>query len=138
MPITLNTAAAKAASLSIDRWGGDATSRYNYLLDVTSSASDWYFENQYGLAGGTQSNSSFNAQVTADASVGARTIGTVPVNGWVAKDGTSCSFPQSTYPNQQAATSDRRWPRLRQRSLPQRSEWLHKFPGLHHHRQQSH
>ncbi len=97
---TLNTTAAKSAALSIDRWGGDATSRYNYQLDVTSSASDWYFENQYGLAGGSQSNSSFNAQVTADASVGARTIGTVPVNGWVAKDGTSCSFPQSTYPNQ--------------------------------------
>ena len=99
---TLNSAAAKAASLSIDRWGGDATSRYNYQLDVTSSASDWYFENQYGLAGGTESNSSFNAQVAADASVGAKTIGTVPVNGWVAKDGTSCSFPQSTYPSQLA------------------------------------
>ena len=104
---TLNTTAAKAAALSIDRWGGDATSRYNYLLDVTSSASDWYFENQYGLAGGTQSNSSFNAQVTADASVGARTIGTVPVNGWIAKDGTSCSFPVATYPNQAQVDSGR-------------------------------
>ena len=104
---TLNANAAKAAALSIDRWGGDATSRYNYQLDVTSSASDWYFENQYGLAGGTESNSSFNAQVTADASVGARTIGTVPVNGWVAKDGTSCSFPVATYPNQAQVDSGR-------------------------------
>ena len=104
---TLNENAAKAAGLSIDRWGGDATSRYNYQLDVTSSASDWYFENQFGLAGGTQSNSSFNAQVTADASIGARTIGTVPVNGWVAKDGTSCSFPAVTYPNQQKVDSGR-------------------------------
>jgi hypothetical protein len=99
---TLNTAAAKAAALTIDRWGGDATSRYNYKLDVTSSASDWFFENQYGLAGGSESNSSFNTQVAADASVGAKTIGTVPVNGWVAKDGTSCSFPQSIYPDQLA------------------------------------
>jgi Glycoside hydrolase family 44 len=104
---TLNTAAAKTAALSIDRWGGDATSRYNYQLDVTNSASDWYFENQYGLAGGSESNSSFNAQVTADASVGARTIGTVPVNGWVAKDGTSCSFPVATYPNQAQVDSGR-------------------------------
>ena len=104
---TLNSSAAKAAAISIDRWGGDATSRYNYLLDVTSSASDWYFENQYGLAGGSESNSSFNAQVTADASVGARTIGTVPVNGWVAKDGTSCSFPVATYPNQAQVDSGR-------------------------------
>jgi len=104
---TLSPTAAKAAGLTIDRWGGDATSRYNYLLDVTSSAGDWYFENQYGLAGGSQSNSAFNSQVAADQTVGSRTMGTVPVNGWVAKDGTSCSFPVSTYPNQQHVDSGR-------------------------------
>jgi hypothetical protein len=103
----LTTTAGRAANIGIDRWGGDATSRYNYLLDVTSSASDWYFENQYGLAGGSQSNSSFNAQVAADQSIGAKTIGTLPVNGWVAKDGTSCSFPTATYPGQQATDSGR-------------------------------
>jgi hypothetical protein len=98
---------AKAANITIDRWGGNATSRYNYQLDVTNSASDWYFENHYGLAGGTQSNSSFNAQVAADKAIGARTIGTVPVLGWIAKDGTSCSFPVSTYPNQQKVDAGR-------------------------------
>lgn len=103
----LVTSAGKAANISIDRWGGDATSRYNYTLDVTSSASDWYFENQIGLAGGTESNSSFNAQVTADQGIGARTLGTLPVNGWVAKDGTSCSFPIATYPGQQQVDSSR-------------------------------
>ena len=104
---TLDPAAEKAAGLTIDRWGGNATSRYNYQLDVTSSASDWYFENQYGMPGGSQTNSSFNTQVTADRAVGARTIGTVPVNGWVAKDGTSCSFPVATYPNQQKVDAGR-------------------------------
>jgi Glycoside hydrolase family 44/Bacterial Ig-like domain (group 2) len=103
----LTTTTGKAANIGIDRWGGDATSRYNYTLDVTSSASDYFFENQNGLAGGSQSNSSFNAQVTADQSVGARTIGTLPVNGWVAKDGTSCSFPVATYPGQQSADNSR-------------------------------
>ena len=83
---TLSPAAAKAVNLSVNRWGGDATSRYNYLLDVTSSASDWYFENQIGMPGGTQANSSFNAMVTADAAMGTKTMGTVPVLGWVAKD----------------------------------------------------
>ena len=104
----LVTSAGKAANISIDRWGGDATSRYNYTLDVTSSASDWYFENQVGLAGGTESNSSFNAQVTADQVIGARSLGTLPVNGWVAKDGTSCSFPIATYPGQQTVSPDNR------------------------------
>jgi hypothetical protein len=97
----LDPAAAKAVNLSIDRWGGNATSRYNYLLDVTNSASDWYFENQVGLPGGTTASSSFNKMVTDDAANGAKTLGTVPVLGWVAKDSTSCSFPTSTYPNQQ-------------------------------------
>jgi hypothetical protein len=103
----LSSDEAKGVNLPIDRWGGDATSRYNYKLDVTSSAGDWYFENQYGLLGGTQDNSSFNAQVTADQAVGAKTMGTVPVNGWVAKDGTSCSFPTATYPGQQKIAPDR-------------------------------
>jgi len=103
----LATGEAQAVNLTVDRWGGDATSRYNYLLDFTSSASDWYFENQAGLAGGNENTSSFNAQVTADAAVGAKTLGTLPVLGWVAKDSTSCSFPTATYPNQQTLAPDR-------------------------------
>ncbi len=93
--------AAKNGHITIDRWGGDATSRYNYQLDVTNSASDWYFENNTG-ATGQQDTGAFNAQIKADQAIGARTIGTVPVNGWVAKDGTSCSFPKTAYPNQAA------------------------------------
>lgn len=103
----LASTTAAAINLPVDRWGGNATSRYNYLLDVTSSASDWYFENQSGLPGGNQNTSSFNAQVTGDAAVGAKTLGTVPVLGWVAKDSTSCSFPTATYPNQQKIAPDR-------------------------------
>jgi Glycoside hydrolase family 44/Bacterial Ig-like domain (group 2) len=95
----LSAAVVKAANVPVDRFGGDATSRYNYLLDVTSSASDYYFENQVG-ASGNQASSQFNGQVTSDAALGAKTIGTVNVLGWVAKDGTSCSFPVSKYPNQ--------------------------------------
>lgn len=92
---------AAQGKIAIDRWGGDATSRYNYKLDVTSSASDWYFENHTGSTG-QQDSSQFNQQVQSDQAIGARTIGTVPVNGWVAKDGSSCSFPKSTYPSQVA------------------------------------
>ena len=94
-----DVAAAAAISLPINRWGGDATSRYNYVLDVTNAASDWYFENSTG-ATGQQATSAFNATVQANAAVGAKTLGTVPVLGWVSKDGTSCSYPSSTYPQQ--------------------------------------
>jgi hypothetical protein len=102
----LASSVGKAANITIDRFGGDGTSRYNYLLDVSSSASDWYFENQTG-ATGHQDTSQFNAQVIADASIGAKTIASVNVLGWVAKDGTSCSFPKSLYPNQLAVDQGR-------------------------------
>jgi hypothetical protein len=92
---------AKKGGVTIDRWGGNAASRYNYKLDVTSSASDWYFENHTG-ATGVQDTGAFNAQFQTDQSIGAKTIGTVPVNGWVAKDGVSCSYPKAAYPNQAA------------------------------------
>jgi len=94
-----DTAAATAISLPINRWGGDATSRYNYVLDVSNSASDWYYENGVG-ATGQQATSAFNATVQANAAIGAKTLGTVPVLGWVSKDGASCSYPSSTYPQQ--------------------------------------
>jgi hypothetical protein len=97
---TLVTTDAKDGNITVDRFGGDATSRYNYLLDVTSSASDWYFENQIGN-NGVENTSEFNEQVISDAAAGVKTLGTVDVLGWVAKNGTSCSFPTSLYPGQQ-------------------------------------
>lgn len=95
----LAQATATSISLPIDRWGGDGTQRYNYLTDFINSASDWYFENSIS-GGGTQDTGGFNQQVQADKSIGSRTLGTVDVMGWVAKDGASCSFPSSIYPNQ--------------------------------------
>ncbi len=35
---------AKAVRLPLDRWGGDADTRYNYKLDVSNSGEDWFFE----------------------------------------------------------------------------------------------
>jgi hypothetical protein len=86
------------------RWGGDNTSRYNYQLGVTSAAADWYFENGTGAMGPT---GQFNDSVTSNKSIGAVTMGTVPVQGWVAKDNSSCGFPVSTYPGQQHVETGR-------------------------------
>jgi hypothetical protein len=102
---TLSSTTGNAARISIDRWGGDATSRFNYKLNVTNSASDWYFENQNQVNGSGVGD--FDAQVNSDAGIGAKTLGTLPVNGWVAKDATSCSFPVATYPGQQEVDTSR-------------------------------
>jgi hypothetical protein len=93
------SAVGKAVNLPVDRFGGDGTSLYNYKLDVTSAGSDWYYKNSVEH-GGTEDNSSFNEQVKNDKAVGAKTMGTVPMMGWVAKTGVGCSFPRSIYPSQ--------------------------------------
>ena len=38
-------ALARDLRLPVRRWGGNATTRYNYPIDTTNRASDWYFEN---------------------------------------------------------------------------------------------
>jgi len=100
----LDATTAKNTNITIDRWGGDATSRYNYQLDFTNSAADWYFENGPGTGGdglpAVSGEKAFDALVISNNSIGAKTLGTVPVQGWVAKDSTSCGFPASTYPSQ--------------------------------------
>ena len=101
-----DAAAVAPANITIDRWGGDSTERYNYQLDVTNSIDDWFFENGGGNGGdgwpAVSGVKAFDALVESNNSNGIKTLGTVPVLGWVAKDSTSCSFPEATYPNQLA------------------------------------
>jgi hypothetical protein len=108
----LTSSVATASNVPIVRWGGDSTSRYNYLLDVTSSAGDYFFENQPGTGGdGYGSNNpgatAFETLVQNDNAIGAKTLVTAQVMGWVAKDMTSCSYPVATYPNQFAVDANR-------------------------------
>jgi len=108
---TADAAAVAMANITVDRWGGDSTERYNYQLDVTSSIADWYFENQGGTGGdawpAVSGVSAFDALVQSNSTNGIKTLGTVPVLGWVAKDSTSCSFPVSTYPGQESVDTSR-------------------------------
>ena len=98
---SLDGKAEKASGMTVDRFGGDATSRYNYVLDTTNSASDWFFENSTGTTG-QQETGQFNTQFLADRAAGVKTMNTVNVLGWVARDGKACSFPISLYPKQNA------------------------------------
>jgi len=100
----LDTASATTAHPSVARWGGDDISRYNYKTNTTNSASDWYFENFTG-AGNMWGGGNFTGLITTAEGLGAKTLGTVPVLGWVSNGTTGvCSFPQSTFPNQQSYT----------------------------------
>ncbi len=102
----LDAVSAKTAHPSLVRWGGDATTRYNYQTGTTNSAADYYFENgagMYGMFGG----GTFTGFVTSTTATGATALGTVPVSGWVANATTgACSFSRSAYPNQQSFNGD--------------------------------
>lgn len=100
---TLDTASAKIANPGIIRWGGDATSRYNYKNAWTNSASDWYFENFQGegsMYPNANSGSDFPTFFQAADNAPTVALGTVPVLGWVASGSNACSFPSTSYPNQ--------------------------------------
>jgi hypothetical protein len=103
--------AVAKTNITVDRWGGDSTERYNYQFDVTNSIADYFFENQTGNGGdGWQSVngvSAFDNLVQTNNADGIVTLGTVPVLGWVSKDSTSCSFPVSTYPDQEKVDTSR-------------------------------
>jgi hypothetical protein len=104
-----DVAAVAPANISVSRWGGDSTERYNYQLDVTNAIDDWYFQNMTGVGGdawvAVNGVSAFDAFVQSNAANGIKSLGTVPVLGWVSKDSTSCSFPSSVYPDQLAVNN---------------------------------
>jgi hypothetical protein len=102
----LDTTTASNANITVTRWGGDDTSRYNYQTNVVNSADDYYFENFTGSSG-MLGGGLFNNFVTTADGLGIATLGTAPVIGWVSNSSVkACSFSQSAYPNQEQFNGD--------------------------------
>jgi hypothetical protein len=103
-------ALARAVRLPVRRWGGNATTRYNYRLDETNRGSDWYFENVPGSADEAQlpNGSETDVFVEQDRRTGTKTVLTVPLIGWIpkARDFT-CGFSIAKYGPQQ--DNDAQW-----------------------------
>jgi len=86
------------------RWGGNATSRYNWALgNAWSLNHNWFFKN--ARVSGTPGFSA-DAFLEENRSHGLRTALTVPMLGWVAKDTTSYSFPVKVFGPQQSTAWD--------------------------------
>jgi hypothetical protein len=93
--------------LPVIRWGGNATTRYNYLLDTANHASDWYFEN---IPNTVKNPAALRGGSTADQFIGrnrrdgADSIITVPLIGWTPKSrAQACGFSVAKHGPQQAA-----------------------------------
>lgn len=75
------------------RWGGNASSRYNWQLSTWNLDADWFFENK-------AADESYAQFLADDEAHGVASALTVPILGWVAKDATSVSFPVSVFGSQ--------------------------------------
>lgn len=72
--------------LTVQRWGGNATTRYSYLTDVSNRGSDYFFQNvPEGSGQGLPDNSTANQFISAGRADGADTIITVPLIGYTPK-----------------------------------------------------
>jgi hypothetical protein len=78
---------------TIIRWGGDATSEYNWQTIQTNSGSDWYFSD-------SSQSPSFEQFFQTNQAAGVATLGTIPILGWVADSSSACSFSVAKYGTQ--------------------------------------
>jgi Glycoside hydrolase family 44 len=83
--------------LPLERWGGDATTRYNWKLDVTNSANDWYFSTDPNANTGYPDDSEFNDMVARDRATGTLSMGTIPMIGWTTRRERACGFSVAKY-----------------------------------------
>src|ERR1019366_8234053 len=75
-----------ALNTPVDRYGGNANSRYNWQIDAHSAGSDWYFET-YPDGSGTASGSADAFVTTTRSNAGAEPIFTIPMIDYLANLG---------------------------------------------------
>ena len=90
--------------ITVRRWGGNNKTRYNWRIDASNTASNWYFEN-FRLGNGTAlpADSATNRLIAQNRQLGMDTVLTVPMIGYVANNGspTTCGFSVAKYGAQQ-------------------------------------
>jgi hypothetical protein len=91
--------------LPINRWGGNATTRYNWQVDSSNRGSDWFFENiPNEVANPSQLPHGSHADqfVAQNQATGTETLLTIPMIGWAPNDRQyNCGFSVTMYGPQQ-------------------------------------
>jgi hypothetical protein len=98
----LNFAKASFAAeidLPVRRWGGNHTTRYNWQGNYMNHGSDWFFHNNTHYDPYTGNSQTADQWVNQNKQTGTDSLITVPMTGYVAKDGNqaSCGFMVSKY-----------------------------------------
>jgi Glycoside hydrolase family 44 len=87
--------------IPVTRWGGNASTRYNWKLGVDNGAADWYFMNRGKLLERSIDNA-YVKHIESNQSLGATIYQTIPMIGWVAKDNHSYAWSVKKYGPQKA------------------------------------
>jgi hypothetical protein len=91
--------------LPVNRWGGNATTRYNWQADTSNRASDWYFENipnDNANPGALPFGSASDRFAERNLNTNTESLLTIPLIGWTPKSrGFACGFRVSLYGVQQ-------------------------------------
>jgi len=81
---------------TVNRWGGNRSSKYNWKRDVDSAGSDWFYLNGHSASEGTpEEKKGYYKFIKETRDAGADVNFTIPIGPWVAKAGAKCSFPTS-------------------------------------------
>jgi hypothetical protein len=100
-----NEALASELKLPLQRWGGNSTTRYNYLNDTSNRASDWYFENIPNKTANIAllpEGSASNLFIEQGRRTATQTLLTVPLIGWTPKSREqTCGYSVKKYGAQQ-------------------------------------
>lgn len=84
--------------LPVARWGGNSTTRYNWQLDISNQAMDWYFENYQENAAHTR----LDQFIEQNLATNTQSIITLPLIGWMPNNlPNACGFSISKYGAQQ-------------------------------------
>jgi hypothetical protein len=95
----------KELGLTVQRWGGNAATRYNWRNDTSNRASDWFFENvpnDNANPTALPNGSASDQFVEQGRKAGIQTILTIPLIGWTPKSrAIACGFATAKYSQQQ-------------------------------------
>jgi Glycoside hydrolase family 44 len=85
--------------LTLNRWGGNAMSRYNWTYATANRCKDYFF---YNIPEGGSNGASADNFIIMTRNAGAHPVMTIPMLSLLPENATKqCSFPQSMYPNQE-------------------------------------
>ncbi len=91
---------AKEIRLPVNRWGGDATTRYNWQVDASNAGDDWFF--MTGGNGHPTPSAGPDALITFSRQCGGKVLLTIPIIDYINKaSDADCTFPVSIFGKQQ-------------------------------------